>query len=239
MAKTPDFNKFARNYSGGNEDPLKRLFGENLNQFIYVKAKWLWNYLHRSQDEPILNENDHLLDYGCGTGEMLTWLKIFGFPGKMHGADVSPAMLDEAEKRWRINGKPLFSCIGETKTDFADNSFSCIVAACVFHHIQPEKRDVVFQEIKRILAPGGIIVVFEHNPFNPLTRLIVKRSVIDKGVRLLYPSEIMDRFTRAHLTDFLLEYIMFFPPKIKMLNGLENYLNWCPLGAQYAAVGRK
>jgi len=239
MAMTPEFDKFARDYSGGNENPLKRLFGDNLDQFIYVKAKWLWNYLHKSQDKTILNEKYHLLDYGCGTAEMLKWLKLFGFPGYLHGADVSQAMLEEAEKRWDAAQKPLFSCIGETKTDFADNSFSCIVATCVFHHIEPGKRDAVLREIKRILVPGGILVVFEHNPFNPMTRLIVKRAVIDKDAILLYPAEIRDRFQKVAFTDCLLEYLMFFPPKINMLNRLEKYLNWCPLGAQYAAVGRK
>jgi ubiquinone/menaquinone biosynthesis C-methylase UbiE len=239
MANTPEFDKFARDYSGGNEDPLKRLFGENLDQFIYVKAKWLWDYLLKSQGKAKLKENYRLLDYGCGTGEMLKWLKIFGFPGHLHGADVSPAMLDEAEKRWDTFQKPLFSCIGETKTDFADNFFSCIVTTCVFHHIEPEKRDIVLREIKRILVPGGILVVFEHNPFNPMTRLVVKRAEIDKDAMLLYPSETRDRFQKADFRNYFQEYIMFFPPKIKILNNLEKYLNWCPLGAQYAAVGRK
>jgi ubiquinone/menaquinone biosynthesis C-methylase UbiE len=240
MTKTPAFTKFARDYSAGNEDPLKRLFGENLDQFIYVKAKWLWNYLRKSQYKILLNERYHLLDYGCGTGEMLNWLKLFGFPGYLYGADVSQSMLDEAEKRWgTTTQKPLFSCIGETITDFADNSFSCITATCVFHHIEPDNRDNVLREIKRILAPGGLLVVFEHNPFNPMTQLIVKRSVVDKDAILLHPSEIRDRFTDAAFVDFLLEYLMFFPPRIRMLNSLEEYLSWCPLGAQYAAVGRK
>jgi SAM-dependent methyltransferase len=240
MDETPEFDKFARDYSGGgNEDPLKRLFGESLDQFIYVKAKWLWNYLQRSLDRTIINERAHLLDYGCGTGEMLKYLKRFGFSGYLHGADISLAMLEEAEKRWDTAEKPLFSRIGETTTDFADNAFSCIVATCVFHHIGPDKRDNVLQEIKRILIPGGVLVVFEHNPYNWLTRLIVKRSVIDRNAILLYPAEIRDRFSNAAFTDFLLEYLMFFPPQVKSINRFEKYLSWCPMGAQYAAVGRK
>ena len=239
MARKSEFDKFARGYSGGNEDPLKRLFGENLDQFIYVKAKWLWNYLRKSSNKTKLDTDYQLLDYGCGTGEMLKWMKLFGFPGKLCGADVSKAMLDEAERRWNIDSKPLFSCIDETKTNFTDNSFSCIIATCVFHHIEPDKRDAVLKEIKRILIPGGMLVVFEHNPFNPMTRLIVKRAVVDKNAILLYPAEARERFINAEFTNCLLEYLMFFPPKIKILNNLEKYLSWCPLGAQYAAVARK
>jgi ubiquinone/menaquinone biosynthesis C-methylase UbiE len=236
---TPEFDKFARDYSGGNDDPLKRLFGDNLDQFIYVKAKWLWNYLTRGHLRILPAAGYNLLDYGCGTGEMLKWLKVFGFPGHLHGADVSPAMLDEAEKRWGTFQKPLFSCISETKSDFADNSFHCVVATCVFHHIEPQKRDNVLQEIKRILVPGGDLIIFEHNPFNPITRLIVKRAAIDKNAVLLYPNEIRDRYNKVSFANCKLEYIMFFPPSIEAFQRFERYLWWLPLGAQYVAVGTK
>ena len=239
MEKQPEFNKFARGYSGGNEDPLLRLFGRSLDQFIYVKAKWLWSYLTQDQVRISSDEKYRLLDYGCGTGEMLTWLNTFGFPGQLYGADVSPAMLDEAEKRWDAFQKPIFSLIGETKTDFADNSFHCIVATCVFHHIEPQKRDKVLQEIKRILVPGGNIIIFEHNPFNPITRLIVKRAAIDKNAVLLYPKEVIDRYYRSSFTNCKLEYLMFFPPNINAFQRFSRYLSWFPLGAQYVAVGIK
>lgn len=239
MAKAREFDKFVRDYTGGNEDPLKRLFGENLDQFIYIKARWLWNYLTEISDQINFNENYYLLDYGCGTGEMLRWMKLFGFPGQLHGADVSRAMLAEAEKRCDTASRPLFSCIGETKTDFADNSFHCIVATCVFHHIEPDKRDIVLAEMKRILIPRGIIVIFEHNPLNPLTRLIVKRAAIDKNAVLLYPREIEDRLFKSSLVNITREYIMFFPPNLKIFNRLEKYLRWLSLGAQYVVVGRK
>jgi ubiquinone/menaquinone biosynthesis C-methylase UbiE len=239
MAKTPEFDQFARDYSGGNDDPIKRMFGKNFDQFTYVKAKWFWNYIQNNLDKAILNENCKLLDYGCGTGEMLKWLKLLKFPGKLYGADVSEAMLVEAEKRWDVVPKPLFSCIGETKTDFLDNSFSFVVATVVFHHIDPDKRDAVLREIKRILIPGGILAIFEHNPFNPMTRLIVKRAVIDKNAKLLYPRETRNRINKASFTDSILEYIMFFPPNMKTLHRFEKYLTWFPLGAQYVVLGRK
>jgi len=239
MAKTPEFDQFAHDYSGGNDDPIKRLFGKDIDQFIYVKAKWFWNYIQNNLDKATLNGNCKLLDYGCGTGEMLKWLKLFGFSGQLYGADVSQVMLMEAEKRWDDVPRPLFSCIGETKTDFPDNTFSCIVATCVFHHIEPEKRNAVLREIKRILIPGGILAVFEHNPFNPMTRLIVKRAEIDKNAKLLYPRETRNRFKKVSFTDSILEYIMFFPPNMKILHRFEKYLTWFPLGAQYVVVGRK
>jgi len=89
------------------------------------------------------------------------------------------------------------------------------------------------------LVPGGNLIIFEHNPFNPMTRLVVKRAVIDKNAVLLYPKEVFDRFNKASFANCKLEYLMFLPPRMKVFIGIERYLRWCPLGAQYAAVGRK
>lgn len=235
----PEFDKYASGYTGGLDVPILRAFGESVDQFIYVKALWLWNYLNRGQEKKKLDNEYKLLDYGCGTADMLKWLVMFGFPGGIHGADVSEAMLAEAEKRWSLSSKPLFSLISETETKFADNYFSCVVATCVFHHIEPAKRNAVLQQIKRILEPGGMLVIFEHNPLNLLTRLIVRRAAVDKNAVLLYPSEIKTRYKNVQLNYETLDYVMFFPPKIKGISKMEQYLSWCPLGGQYAIVGRK
>lgn len=237
MKETPEFNKYAQGYSGGNEDPLKRFFGKDLDRFIYVKAKWLWNFLNL--ENAAQNGEVRLLDYGCGTGEMLRWLMSFGFQGQMHGADVSSEMINEAQIRWNASSKPTYSCVSEVGTDFDNDYFDYIVLTCVFHHIEPGTRDKVLHEINRILVPGGKLIVFEHNPLNPLTRLIVKRAVIDKNAILLHPREIRIRFDRVLLRFCSLNYLMFFPPNMGMFLKLEQYLGWCPMGAQYAIVGEK
>ena len=40
------------------------------------------------------------------------------------------------------------------------------------------------------LAPGGAIVIFENNPFNPVTRKIVNDCPYDKDAILLKPSKL-------------------------------------------------
>lgn len=239
MVKTPEVDKLFRAFINRNENNVQWLFGKDHDLFVHLKVKWLWKYLTENSQHISMNKRYQLLDYGCGTGEMLKWLQVFGFPGKLHGADISHTMLEEAKKRWDKTSRPLFSCIGETKTNYADEFFSCIVVTCVFHHITPDKRDAVLAEIKRILIPGGVIVIFEHNPLNPLTCLVVKRAAVDKNAKLLYPKEIMKRLHKAAFADCFFKYITFFPPQVNFLNNLEKYLSWCPLGAQYVSVARK
>jgi ubiquinone/menaquinone biosynthesis C-methylase UbiE len=237
MIQKPEFDQYAQDYSGGNEDPLKRLLGRDLDHFIRVKARWLHRYL--CQDSKVPDKDYRLLDYGCGTGEMLKWLDTFGFPGSLHGADISGNMLETAKKRWQKTKPPDFTLVEGTEIPFTNDSFHCIVATNVFHHIAPSLRDDVLKELRRALKPSGHLVIFEHNPLNPLTRLIVKRAVIDRNAILLYPKEILDRFQKAKLRAGGLRYLMFFPPGLTFLGELDRLLGWCPMGAQYAAVGVK
>ena len=40
------------------------------------------------------------------------------------------------------------------------------------------------------LRPKGRIYIFEHNPFNPVTRWVVKHTAIDRNAVLLKPAEV-------------------------------------------------
>lgn len=67
-----EFDRYADNYDGGMENPVKKLVGENAHQFIEVKVTWLLDDLRahpltkKEADNEVI-----LLDYGCGTGYFL------------------------------------------------------------------------------------------------------------------------------------------------------------------------
>ena len=52
-----------------------------------------------------------------------------------------------------------------------DASFDLAFASCVLHHIEPVERARATSELARVLRPGGLVAIYEHNPLNPLTRL--------------------------------------------------------------------
>ena len=41
------------------------------------------------------------------------------------------------------------------------------------------------KEMRRVVRPGGLVCVIEHNPLNPLTRLAVARCEFDRDTVLL------------------------------------------------------
>ena len=49
---------------------------------------------------------------------------------------------------------------------------------------RPERAPLV-ADIYRVLRPGGIFAIIEHNPFNPAVQLIIRRPPVDKNAELL------------------------------------------------------
>ncbi|MBI5202085.1 MAG: class I SAM-dependent methyltransferase, partial [Elusimicrobia bacterium] len=119
------------------------------------------------------------------------------------------------------------------------SDYSLIVVANVFHHIEPAQRKATFAALRKLLALGGRLVVFEHNPFNPATQWIVDRCAFDENAVLLPSSETIDGMKAAGLTPERRDFISFVPGFLAPLQPLERFLGWCPAGAQYAAVGRR
>jgi SAM-dependent methyltransferase len=116
---------------------------------------------------------------------------------------------------------------------FKDNSFDLVTCVCVYHHIEKDLRKNFSQEVYRILKPNGSFVIFEHNPYNPLTKWIVSRTPVDQNAILVKAGEFRHNYLR-HFTQHQCLYYLFFPKKIEFLEkALRFILKWIPLGGQY------
>lgn len=114
-----------------------------------------------------------------------------------------------------------------------DDRFDLILAANVFHHIAPAAREAELQRLLGVLAPGGRLIVFEHNPYNPLTRYVVSQCQFDEDAVLVSRS----KFARlAFSCGFQVEaqaYFLFLPIRTRWTRKLDAALKGLPLGAQY------
>jgi len=118
-----------------------------------------------------------ILEFGCGTGRHTeTMLAAAGQQlGKYVALDVSEGMLEQARKRVRTSKlaadadkeKVIFAKhdlidggeIPHLKSPAADLAFCNLV----LEHIPDVKP--VFEELKKILKPGGIVYICEYHPF--------------------------------------------------------------------------
>ena len=111
-----------------------------------------------------------------------------------------------------------------------------VFAVCVLHHVDPPDRPALVAEMARVTRPGGLVLVFEHNPLNPLTRRVVRDCAFDEGVELLGRRELERLYRGAGLELLGTEYLLFFPWRA---DTIERRLTRLPFGAQYVVVGRK
>ena len=114
-----------------------------------------------------------VLDVGCGTGT--TDRVLMPRVGRLQGVDISEEMLAKA----RINVPSAgYSWYDGEKVPFGDQTFDAVVAICVLHHVPISNRFGFVSEMVRVVRPGGVVAVFEHNPMNPLTRRVVIPAIL-------------------------------------------------------------
>jgi ubiquinone/menaquinone biosynthesis C-methylase UbiE len=114
-----------------------------------------------------------ILDIGCSVGISTQTLHQYysqrqQTPVNTIGLDLSPYMLSVA--KWRdIN-----STISEWKhaqaedTGFPDNSFDVVTLQFVLHELPQLATKQIFQEVARILRPGGCLAILDNNPKSPV-----------------------------------------------------------------------
>jgi 2-polyprenyl-3-methyl-5-hydroxy-6-metoxy-1,4-benzoquinol methylase len=218
------FDGFAQAYKDVLDQSLT-LSGETGDYFAQYKARYVC--------EQVVGPgfSGRVLDFGCGVGLLSECLKAQLPLAAIHGFDVS------GESIRRIHGDLRATGVFTSDEAALVAPYDVIVLSNVLHHVMPSARQGTMRAIGERLATGGRLVVFEHNPLNPVTRWIVKRSPLDEDAVLLPRRETAALMAGAGMRAVRQSYIVFFPRPLAWLRGLERFLGPCPLGAQYAVVG--
>jgi SAM-dependent methyltransferase len=172
-----------------------------------------------------------ILDFGCGIGNVTREL-VTCF-GSVHGYEPSSVSAEQA-RRSAPTAK-----IHDQLDSVPDAHFVAAVLSGVLHHVPPSDRRQLLSDVLTKLAPGGTLFVFEHNPYNPLTRRAVATCEFDDDAILLWPRELKTLLTGAGFADVRLDYIVFFPKALAFLRPLEPKLRWLFAGAQTLTMGKK
>ena len=121
---------------------------------------------------------------------------------------------------------------------FDAGAFDLATAVCVLHHVPEDGLPILIREMLRVLRPGGVLAVIEHNPLNPVTRLIVSRTPVDADAKLLTASSARRLVSSAGARILETRYFLFLPQRIHAwLGSIESALARVPLGGQYAVFG--
>jgi ubiquinone/menaquinone biosynthesis C-methylase UbiE len=226
-----EFDKFADEYRNHHAKNI-RMSGENPEYFAEYKIQDLKRFMPEKGNNPI-----KILDFGCGTGNSTPWLKYYFPKASVVGLDVSKNSLEIAESRFK--DMAAFMAFDGSTIPFKLNHFDAAIAACVFHHISPERHMRMLSEIHRILNFNGRIMIHEHNPLNPLTRHAVNNCPFDENAILIRSRTLQKLLIDAGFQDVKREYRIFFPRFLRSLRPTERHLRNIPFGAQYFVTGIK
>jgi ubiquinone/menaquinone biosynthesis C-methylase UbiE len=161
-----------------------------------------------------VNHADNMLDVACGPG--MVACKFAHIAGQVTGIDITPAMIEQAEKRQQDQHiDNLTWDVGDAvPLPYADNAFSLVMTRYSFHHLlTPEK---ALNEMIRVCRPGGRVMVadvaVESAKSEFYDRLEIMRDpshvhalTLEEFAALFQHSGLLDCRQRAYGVDIELE----------------------------------
>jgi SAM-dependent methyltransferase len=123
---------------------------------------WLFSLFNRDPKSNLaavelltLKPDDRFLDLGCGLGAALVHAEATG--AETAGIDPSPAMVERAARR--VPGAEVRGGSAES-IPFEDDRFTAALAVSTYHHWADPEAGMA--EVRRVLAPGGRLLIFER-----------------------------------------------------------------------------
>jgi len=221
-----EFDRYAAaGYGKLLQDPLRERFAGA--RFFFERKLALLRALYERYAKQ--TQSARWLDVGCGEGTLLRMGRSYF--SEVAGCDVSCGMIGNPE------GLNIRQQLSSRQIPFADKSFDLVTAVCVYHHVDLVDRPFLTAEISRVMKAKGLFCMIEHNPFNPITRLIVRRSPIDTHAQLLTAGKARGLARSAHMEILATRYFLYLPECLySQMCAAEEKFSAFPLGGQYAVL---
>lgn len=224
-----DFERYKDIYQQEIQKSIS-FIGQDLDFFTKVKVDCLLDLTRRYVGNP---SRLKILDVGCGVG--ITDHHLTGHFRKLNGIDLSPGVVRKAKV---LNPKASYRHYAGRTLPYPSNSMDVTFAICVMHHVGPDRLARFSSELARVTRKGGLVVVFEHNPWNLLTQIAVSRCEMDDDAILLRSREV-EKLLRTNGKIAEKRYILFTPFSVRPFRFLAPLLGKFPLGAQYYVAAVK
>jgi SAM-dependent methyltransferase len=147
---------------------MRKFIQDTQTSYDQVASEYAEKFIDEMNDKPFdrdcldrlareVGDLGPICDMGCGPGQIARYLHRKGV--KTLGVDLSPKMVAEAQ---RLNPKIHFHQGDMLSLPDADNSWGGIAAFYCIIHIPREQIVDALCELKRVLKPGGLLLVTFH-----------------------------------------------------------------------------
>jgi ubiquinone/menaquinone biosynthesis C-methylase UbiE len=119
-------------------------------------------FRERLVDLARLEPGERVLDVGCGTGSLAIAAARQVAAGAVCGIDASAEMIATARRKARKAGVGVrFENATVQALPFPDASFDAVLSTLMLHHVPRPARRQAVREVRRVLTPGGRLLVVD------------------------------------------------------------------------------
>lgn len=110
-----------------------------------------------------ISPGDKVLDVGCGTGTLaIAAAKKAKAEGEVHGIDASPEMIELARRKAaKSHVDATFQVAPIEALPFPAATFDVVLSTFMLHHLPDDVKKAGFDEIHRVLKPGGRLLAVD------------------------------------------------------------------------------
>jgi len=203
--------------------------GETKEYFIHGRIKDLVKTL------PANFKISRILDFGCGIGDTTFILSQYFPDVEIIGTDLSNEALKYANEKYSTKSIKFVHL-----SNIPQNHFDLVYVNGVFHHIEPEKRIEAIRNIYNSLTSQGLFALFENNPWNIGSRIVMRRIKFDRDAKPLNYITTTTILKKGGFEEIICSrFLFYFPKALSILRFTEKFLVKIPLGAQYYVLARK
>lgn len=196
-----------------------------LTQFIHLDQPiGIWNYIRIANDIARQIPAGHLLDWGCGFGQMTYLLRRRGF--QVTAFDIGEPGVDTLPDIPLCRDLDVVRDLHPTKLPFPDQAFDAVLSCGVLEHVdehsEPGNERKSLRELSRVLKPGGTLFIYQLPQKYAWQEAVLRRTRLGYAHPRRYSaSEIMSMLKEAGYVPSLIRRANLIP---KNLTGMPERL---------------
>lgn len=224
-----EFDEYASDYENALNKGVS-LSGESPAYFASKRVEYTARWLKAMG----ASERRSVVDFGCGVGNTTPHFRRHFPAAQLLGVDVSAASIERA--RGLHGNASEFLRLDEAR-DTRDRDL--VYCNGVFHHIPPDDRSKWAARVLEMLSLEGIFALWENNPLNPGTRIVMRRIPFDRDAITLSAGDARGMLKRSGFEIIGTRFRFYFPKVLSSLRPFERFGERVPLGAQYCVLARR
>jgi SAM-dependent methyltransferase len=229
MPEGSEFDDYADTYDLALAQGLS-LSGEGRDYFAQGRIAFLGRCLREARFAPL-----KAMDFGCGTGDSVPLIRSLVGSQTIVGIDESSRSIQRASINYGAPGVTFALSEGYV----SPGDFDLAYTNGVFHHIPPAERPTAVAFLHDVLRPGGILSLWENNPWSLGARYVMSKIPFDRDAIMLSAAGARKLLRENGFRVLRTDYRFIFPKALRILRSLEELLRRTPAGAQYQVLCTK